>query len=151
MSHTCSNILFHCVWSTQHREPWIKKEFKSRLNSYMRIIIEEEGARLLFINGMEDHVHLLIEMPLTLLIPDLIQKVKPTTTKWMNKTFPELRNKFRWHSGYGVFSVGKSNMQAVINYIKNQEEHHKKMCYKEEFISFLESLKISYNPDRIFD
>ena len=151
MSHTCSSLLSHCVWSTKHREPLIKTELKPRLNSYMRTVIENEGARLLFINGVEDHVHLLLELPLTLLIPDLIEKVKPTTTKWMNRTFPELNNKFRWQAGYGAFSVGKSNMQAVINYIENQEEHHKKMSYKEEYIGFLQALGIPYDPNVIFD
>jgi REP-associated tyrosine transposase len=151
MSHTCSSLLYHCVWSTKHREPLIKNELKPRLNSYMRTVIENEGAKLLFINGVEDHVHLLLAMPLTLLIPDLIEKVKPITTKWMNRTFLELNNKFHWQAGYGAFSVGKSNMQAVINYIKNQEEHHKKVSFKEEYIGFLESLEIPYDSKFIFD
>lgn len=151
MGHTCSNLLAHCVWSTKHREPLIKKELKPRLNSYMRSVIEKEGAKLLFINGVEDHVHLLLAMPLTLLIPDLIEKVKPTTTKWLNRTFPELNNNFRWQAGYGAFSVGKSNLQAVINYIKNQEEHHKKMSYQEEYIGFLKELGIPFDPNLIFD
>jgi putative transposase len=151
MSHAYASSLFHCVWSTKHREPLIKKELKPRVNSYMRTVIENEGAKLLFINGIEDHIHLLLAMPITMLVPDLIEKVKPVTTKWMNRTFPELNSRFRWQAGYGAFSVGKSNMQEVINYIKNQEEHHKKISYQEEFIGFLEAHGILFDPKLIFD
>ncbi len=151
MGHTCSNLLCHCVWSTKNREPYLKKEIKPRLNSYMRTVIDGEGAKLLFMNGVEDHVHLLIAMPLTLLVPDLIEKVKPVATKWLNKTFAEFEGRFRWQEGYGAFSVGKSNLQQVINYIENQEEHHKSVSYKDEYISFLIEQGISYDPNLIFD
>ena len=144
MSHTFSNLLFHLVWSTKNREPFINKNIKNRFHSYIRAVIEREGANLLFINGVEDHVHLLIAMPLTLLIPDLIEKIKPTSTKWCIKTFPEIKG-FKWQEGYGAFTVGKSNLQAVINYIKNQEEHHKTVTFEEELISLLEAQGISYD------
>ena len=144
MSHTFSNLLFHLVWSTKNREPYIKKEIKPRLHSYMRTIIEGEGAKLLFINGVEDHVHLLVAMPLKLLIPDLIEKVKPVSTKWFNKTFLDSKG-FKWQEGYGAFSVGKSNLQEVIKYIENQEEHHKKVSFEQEFMGFLEAQGISYD------
>jgi len=136
MSHTFSNLLFHLVWSTKNREPFIKKEIKHRLHSYIRTVIENEGAKLLFINGVEDHVHLLVATPLTMLIPDLIEKIKPISTKWVVKTFPEITG-FKWQEGYGAFTVGKSNLQAVINYIENQEEHHKTVSFEEELIEFL--------------
>jgi REP element-mobilizing transposase RayT len=144
MSHTYSNLLFHVVWSTKDRIPFIKNEVKPRLHSYMRTVIEREGAKLLFINGVEDHVHLLLAMPLTMLIPDLIEKVKPVSTKWFIKTFPEMKE-FGWQIGYGAFSVGKSNLQAVINYIQNQEEHHKKMTFDEEFANMLKVQGIQYD------
>jgi REP element-mobilizing transposase RayT len=117
----------------------------------MRTVIEGEGAKLLFMNGIEDHVHLLVAMPLTLLVPTLIEKIKPISTKWMNKTFSDLERKFRWQEGYGAFSVGKSNLQEVIKYIENQEEHHKAISYEEEYISFLKAQGISYDPRYIFD
>ncbi len=144
MSHTFSNLLFHVVWSTKNREPLIKKEIKPRLNSYLRSVIESEGAKLLFINGVEDHVHLLLAMPLNMLIPDLIEKIKPISTKWLNKTFPEIKG-FKWQEGYGAFSVGKSNLQEVIKYIENQEEHHKKISFEEEFLGFLKAQGIPYD------
>ena len=149
MSHTFSNLLFHLVWSTKNREPFIKTEIKHRLYSYIRTVIEREGANLLFINGVEDHVHLLVAMPLTMLIPDLIEKIKPVSTKWCVKTFPEI-NKFKWQEGYGAFTVGKSNLQAVINYIKNQEEHHKTVSFESELISLLDAQGIPYDKKYIY-
>ena len=151
MAHTCSNLLCHFVWSTKNREPFIKNEIKPRLNSYTRTVIEREGAKLLFMNGVEDHVHLLIAMPLTLLIPDFIEKTKPVTTKWLNKTYPDFKGKFRWQEGYGAFSVGKSNLQEVIKYIEHQEEHHKTISFQDEYIGFLKSQGISFDSRFIFD
>lgn len=144
MSHTFSNLLFHLIWSTKNQEPFIKKEIKHRFHSYIRTVIDREGAHLLFINGVEDHVHLLVALPLTILIPDLIVKIKPASSKWFTKTFPEI-NGFKWQEGYGAFTVGKSNLQSVINYIENQEEHHKTLTYEEELINLLNAQGIPYD------
>ena len=151
MAHTCSNLLYHLVWSTKNREPFIKNEIKPRLNSYTRKVIEGEGAKLLFMNGVEDHVHLLVATPLTVNIPDLLEKTKPVTTKWLNKTYSEFNGQFSWQKGYGAFTVAKSILQGVINYIATQEEHHKVESYKEGYIRFLEEQGISYDPRFIFD
>lgn len=150
MSHTFSNLLYHLVWSTKNRKPFIKKELKPRLHGYIRTVVNAEGANLLFINGIEDHVHLLIAIPATMLIPDLVEKIKPISTKWFRKSFPEARD-FSWQEGYGVFTVAKSILPSVIKYIENQEEHHKTMSYKEEFLLFLNEQGIPYDPDRVFD
>ena len=87
---------------------------------------------------------------MTLLIPDLLQKIKPASTKWMQKTFPEIKE-FGWQTGYGAFSVGRANLQQVINYIANQEEHHRKISFEEEFIHLLEMQGISYDRKFVFD
>ncbi len=119
------------------------------MHSYLKAVIQKEGAIPLFINGMEDHVHLLIAMPLTMLIPDLIEKIKPVSNKWITKTFPEISG-FAWQEGYGAFSVGKSNLKAVIKYIEDQEEHHKKVTFEEEFASLLNAQGIIFDKT-IFD
>lgn len=139
MSHSFTNLLFHLVWSTKNRQKFIHKEIKPRLYTYMRAVIEKEGAHLLYINGIEDHVHLLVVMPPTILIPDLIAKTKKTSSVWFNRTFLDNKNKFAWQEGYGAFTVGKSNQQQVINYIKNQEDHHKNnnLSYEDEFLNLL--------------
>ena len=138
------------VWSTKNRKPLIKKELKPRLHGYLRTVVNAEGANLLFINGVEDHVHLLIAAPATMLIPGLIEKVKPLSTKWFRKSFPETKD-FSWQEGYGAFSVAKSIMPGVIKYIENQEEHHKTVTYQEEFLHFLKEQGIPYDPDYVFD
>lgn len=149
MSHTFSNLLVHLVWSTKERQPFITKDIKVRLHGYLRHAIENNGAKLLFINGVEDHVHLLCAMPLTLLIPELLEIIKPTSTRWIQKTFPELA-KFSWQVGYGAFSVGRANLQQVINYIANQEEHHRHITFEEEFVSLLEMQGIPYDKNFVF-
>ena len=150
MAHTHSNLLCHAIWSTKNRQPFITKDIKVRLHGYLRRVVDDTGAKLLFINGMEDHVHLLFVMPLTLLIPDLIEKIKPAATKWVKKNFPT-HQEFSWQKGYGVFSVGKSNLQQVINYIANQEEHHRKVTFEEEYIDFLKKQGIPYDVKLIFE
>jgi putative transposase len=130
--------------------PFISKEIKPRLHAYLRTLITNEGANLLFINGIEDHVHLLLAAPATLLVPDLIEKIKPLSTKWVRKTFPELRD-FAWQEGYAGFTVAKSILPNVIKYIQNQEEHHKKISFKQEYLQFLTDQGISFDVDHVFD
>ena len=91
MSHTFSNLLFHLVWPTKDIKPLIKKEIKHRLHSYIRTIIEQEGANLLFINDIEDDVHLLVANATNNDDPGLNPKIKPVSTKWFIKTFPEIK------------------------------------------------------------
>jgi putative transposase len=86
-----------------------------------------------------------------MLVPNLIEKLKPITTKWMNNTFPELERKFGWQEGYAAFSVDRSNLQPIINYIENQEEHHKKVSYQDEYIAFLKAQGIAFDPRFVFD
>ncbi len=150
MSHTFSNLLVHAVWSTKNRQPFITKNIKMRLHGYLRNAVDDNGAKLLFINGMEEHVHLLFVVPLTLLIPELLETIKPASTKWVQKTFPEMKD-FGWQTGYGAFSVGKSNLQQVTNYIVNQEKHHRNVSFEEEFIRLLDMQGIAYDKRFIFD
>jgi putative transposase len=105
---------------------------KQPLYSYLRIAIQDQGAKLLNINGMEDHLHLLIAIPPTITISSLLEAVKPASTKWIQKTFNQ--KGFSWQTGFGAFSVGKSNLQRVINYINNQEKHHQKITFEHHII-----------------
>ncbi|CAM3946661.1 IS200/IS605 family transposase [Flavobacterium jumunjinense] len=116
---------------------------------YITGIIQNQEHKVLAINGTEDHIHIFIGMRPSQSISDLLQDIKASSSKWINdKKF--LKIKFEWQSGYGAFSYSKSHVDKVINYIKNQEEHHKKETFKEEYLKFLKVFEIEYNESYIF-
>ncbi|MFB9094959.1 MULTISPECIES: IS200/IS605 family transposase [Flavobacterium] len=123
--------------------------FKNELYQYITGIIQNQEHKVLAINGTEDHIHIFIGMRPSQSISDLLQDIKASSSKWINdKKF--LKIKFEWQSGYGAFSYSKSHVDKVINYIKNQEEHHKKETFKEEYLKFLKVFEIEYNESYIF-
>ena len=123
--------------------------FKNELYQYITGIIQNQEHKVLAINGTEDHIHIFIGMRPSQSISDLLQDIKSSSSKWINdKKF--LKIKFEWQSGYGAFSYSKSHVDKVINYIENQEEHHKKETFKEEYLKFLKVFEIEYNESYIF-
>ena len=117
--------------------------------NYIAGIINNNGHKLLAINGMPDHVHIFISMRPNQSISDLMQEIKRSSSLWINqKGF--VNGKFEWQEGYGAFSYSKSHVKPVIAYIKNQELHHKKMTFREEYLSFLEKFEVEYDERYIF-
>ena len=117
--------------------------------NYIAGIINNNGHKLLAINGMPDHVHIFIGMRPNQSISDLMQDIKRSSSLWINqKGF--VNGKFEWQEGYGAFSYSKSHVKPVIDYIKNQELHHKKMTFREEYLSFLEKFEVEYDERYIF-
>jgi putative transposase len=145
MAHSYSSMLFHLVWSTKGRHPLILPEIKNRLYGYIRQIANDEGSKIIVMNGMPDHIHILLGIKPNMNLSDLIRQIKTTSSKWVQKTFQE-KGEFGWQDGYGAFSVGMSTLQAVKCYIQNQEEHHLKQSFQEEFIGFLNVHGIGYDP-----
>jgi putative transposase len=92
---------------------------------------------------MEDHIHMLIEVPLTITFSDALQEIKTSSSRWMGRTFA-------WQRGFGLFGVSASNMDAVIRYIRTQESHHRKMTHDEEFIALLKKHRVQYGPQYVF-
>ena len=144
MTHTYSNVLFHLVWSTKNREPFVNADFKRPLYSYINGIVENKKCKLHIINGMPDHVHLLVSIPLTMTIPELVQQIKVSSNRWIKQQSPHFQ-KFSWQEGLGAFTVGYSNFDSVKNYIANQEEHHRSKSFDEEYLDLLKKLKITYD------
>ena len=144
MAHTFSNLVVHVIFSTKDRRPLINPEIKKRLFEYMGGIIREEGGNLLAINGPEDHVHLLFKIPHAKSLADLMRVLKTNSSRWVHEIWGK-RGGFAWQAGYGVFSVSESNVPSVSRYIADQEEHHKKVSFKEEFVAFLKNHGIEYN------
>ncbi len=150
MAHTYSSMLFHVVWSTKQRQPLILPEIKNRLYGYIRKVANDQKATIIVMNGMPDHIHVLLGIKPTMCLADVLCHIKTTSSKWMQKTFPESL-KFGWQGGYGAFSVGLTTLSAVKGYIQNQEEHHQKQTYEEEFINFLKVHGMEYDQRFVLD
>ena len=119
---------------------------KERLWSYTAGICKRQKVFVHEIGGVEDHIHLLLQFPATIAVADAIRTIKTNSSGWMSDQI----GKFAWQEGYGAFSVSKSNMPAVIRYIQNQERHHRKMTFEDEFIGLLERHGIEYDPKYVF-
>ncbi len=120
--HSFTSCLFHCVFSTKGREPWLTAEIRARLWPYLGGIARENEMKALAIGGVADHVHFLVSLPATMPVAKAMQLLKGNSSKWMHETFPQLQA-FAWQEGYGAFSMGVSGMEETSRYIRTQEEH----------------------------
>ena len=146
MSHTYSQNYQHIVFSTKERRKLINKSMQPKLWAYMAGIARNHGFLVLANGGMEDHVHLLIQMPPLLSVAKAVSLIKTNSSSWMN----EHGMKFMWQEGYGDFSVSKSIVGTVERYIANQEKHHRKMTFEEEFVGLLKKHGIEFDPRYVF-
>jgi len=142
MPHTFTNLLAHIIFSTKERSPLIDAELRPNLHAYLGGIVRELNGTPLIINGTDDHVHLLVSLPPTISISDALRVLKTNSSKWVHDT---RRKAFGWQAGYGAFSVSQSNVHSVTQYIASQEEHHRKVLFKEEFVSFLKKHGVEYD------
>ena len=149
MANTYTQLYIQFVYAVKFRAGLIQPKWKDELYKYSTGIIQKNKHKLIAINGMPDQVHILIGINPRQSISDLMQDVKGCSSKWINeKGF--LNQKFEWQDGYGAFSYGRSQGEAVINYINNQEIHHKKVTFREEYLSFLQKFEIEYKEEFIF-
>lgn len=149
MANTYTQVHLHFIFAVKYRQGLIHNPWKDELYKYITGIIHKNNHKLLCINGMPDHVHILIGMRPTQSISDLLQDIKADSSQWINKN-NFLKIKFEWQEGYGAFSYGKSQLHEVITYIENQEEHHKKKTFSEEYLEFLHKFEIDYDEKYIF-
>jgi putative transposase len=149
MSNTYTQIHIHVVFAVKNRVGIIHKDWSDELYKYITGIIQKNDHKLLIINGVEDHVHLFFGMRPTQTLSDLIQDVKANSSKWINeKGF--VQGRFEWQSGYGAFSYSKSQISSVIKYIENQEVHHTKQTFLEEYKNLLDQFEVDYDARYIF-
>src|SRR6266404_9550354 len=141
MSYISSD--FHCVFSTKERRPLIPPELRERLWPFLGGIARQNQMKAIEIGGMPDHVHILLSLPSTLSIAKALQLIKGGSSKWVHDTFPE-RRLFRWQVKYGAFGVSVSQLDKTIQYIRDQEKHHQKMSFQEEFVTLLKKHRIEY-------
>lgn len=141
MAHSYRNHFFHLIWSTKNRKQWISSEIQTRLYSYVGGIIVNYEAKPIEIGGMQDHLHLLVQLNSCDKFSSFVRDIKTGSSLWIHKNFPALKD-FAWQNGYGSFSVSYSVLEDVQQYIRNQEQHHTKMSFEDEFVKFLNLQKI---------
>jgi putative transposase len=146
MSQSLARNLIHLIYSTKDRAPIIRDEIRVDLHAYAVRILTDEGCFVLAINSVRDHMHILFELNKTIALATAIQHVKQGTSRWINELSagPKL---FAWQNGYGAFSVSVSNAEQVIDYIAGQEEHHRKLSFKDELLAFLKKHNVKYNEE----
>ena len=149
MAGTFTFLGIHFVFSTKNRTPFIDDAMKEKLYAYIGGIVREIGGTLIEINAMPEHIHFYAYMPKTISVAKFMEIVKTNSSKWVHGTFPN-KNDFGWQEGYGAFSISKSSENAVIQYIRNQQEHHRNKSFQEEFIDFLNKYGIKYDENYIW-
>jgi REP element-mobilizing transposase RayT len=146
MSHTFTKNHQHIVFSTAGRLKTIDKALQPKLWAYIGGICRNHGIFVRAIGGVEDHVHVLIELPPTWAVAKVVLTMKSNSSKWIN----EKGKKFAWQKGYAAFSVSTSNILAVESYINNQEVHHRKISYEDELMVLLKKHGIDFDPKLVF-
>jgi REP element-mobilizing transposase RayT len=150
MANTYSQINIQCVFAVKGRENLLTKNFRDDLFKYMSGILKNDNAFPLAVGGWTDHVHVFFELLPDLKISDLMRMLKASSSKWINDN-KFLNHKFNWQEGYGAFSYSRSQRNDVIKYIMNQEEHHRKISFKNEYLEMLKSFEVKYDEKYIFE
>ena len=150
MANTYTQIYLHVVFAVKGRDNLISKNWKDELYKYITGIVTNEGQKLIAINGMPDHIHILIGLKPDKSLSDLVRDIKANSSRFINDK-KWINGKFEWQAGFGAFSYSHSQLTNVINYIQNQEEHHKKKIFKEEYIEFLTAFNVDYKNEYIFE
>ena len=149
MSQSLSKIYIHGVFHIKRGSPSIRKSDKEKLYAYMGSIMNDNKCIPIIINGVENHVHLLFIMSKNIALSSFMEQVKKHSSRWI-KTTDSYYNDFAWQGGYGGFSVSQSVINITKKYIENQEEHHKKTTFKEEYLQFLQESEVDFNEDYLW-
>jgi len=150
MANTYTQIYIHIVFSVQGRQSLIKKEWKERLHKYITGIVKNEKQKLIVINSMPDHIHMLIGMKPDIALSGLIRDVKSNSSKFINEEHLT-RGRFNWQEGFGAFSYSHSQLDTVIRYIQNQERHHERKTFRQEYLEILKKFAVDYDDKYVFE
>jgi len=150
MPGTFSQLYIQVVFAVKGRENLIQTSWKDELHKYMAGIIKGKDQKPIIVNGMPDHIHAFIGLRPVMAISDLVRDIKNNSSNFINDS-RLVKGKFSWQEGYGAFSYAHSQVETVYNYILNQEEHHKKKTFREEYIDFLQKFQVEYNEKYLFE
>jgi REP element-mobilizing transposase RayT len=150
MPQSLSKVIIHIIFSTKDREPWVDRAVRARLHAYVATICRDLDADALRVGGVADHLHIITTLPRTLSQAGMVETVKKTSSKWMKGLDPKYRG-FYWQRGYGAFSIGPSQVDAVLKYIEDQEEHHRTRSFQEEYREFLGRYGVEFDERYVWD
>ena len=150
MPNTYSQIYIQIIFAVQGRQNLIASKNREELHKYISGIVQKREQKMLSVFSMPDHTHLLVGLQPSIAISDLVRDIKAGSSNFINDQ-NWIRGKFNWQEGFGAFSYSRSQIDSVIKYILNQEEHHKKFSFKEEYIDFLKKFEIEYNEKYLFN
>ena len=150
MPNTYSQIYLQIVFAVKHRQSLIPKEHKEELHKYITGIVQNRKAKMIAVHCMPDHTHLFVGFKPVMPISDFVKEVKVASNEFINDK-PWMKQKFNWQEGYGVFSYGHSQIDAVAKYVLNQEAHHQTKTFREEYLEFLEKFVIPYDEKYLFE
>jgi putative transposase len=151
MAQSLAKILLHVVFSTRERRPFLKDQaLREELHRYLGGILANRECQPLIIGGVEDHVHLLFAHSRTATVADVVKEVKRGSTAWLKTKSPALSD-FSWQNGYGIFSIGQSQVEEVCAYIAGQEDHHRKNSFQDEFRRLLQRYEIAFDERYVWD
>ena len=150
MANTFSQIYIQTVFAVSGRLSLITQDFKEELYKYITGIVRKQDQKLISINGMADHLHILIGLRPAMALADLVRDIKSDSSEWINKR-KLARGKFGWQEGYGAFSYGHSQLDTIIRYIQNQEKHHRRRSFKDEYLALLCKFEIEFKEKYVFE
>ena len=149
MANTYTQIHIHLVFAVKYRAAQIDKAWKNDLYKYMTGILTNKNHKMLNINGMPDHIHILFGMRPNEALSDIVRDLKKDSAEWIKKK-GFLKSKFQWQEGFGAFAYGRTELDKIHRYIDNQEEHHRATTFREEYLHFLKAFEIDYDDRYIF-
>lgn len=150
MSQSLSRILLHLVFSTKNREPWLDSDLRPRVFAYLAEVGRDMDCTVHRVGGMADHIHMAMELPRTMTVADFVKKVKSASSIWI-KEHGGHHSGFSWQAGYGVFSLGASQLQSLTEYIDRQEAHHRVKGFQEEYLEFLRKYGVACDERHLWE
>jgi putative transposase len=150
MAGTYSQIYIQVVFAVKGRQNLLAKQWRDEVFKYMSGIITNKGQKPIIVNGVDDHVHTFIGLKPSMALSDLVRDMKNNSTNFIND-HAWINGKFSWQEGYGAFSYGHSQIENVYNYISNQEQHHRKQTFQEEYMDFLKKFEVEHDVKYLFE
>ena len=150
MAQSLSKVLIHVVFGTKRRAPLLPQTPYAELHAYAHGILKTQKCHLIEMNNVVDHVHLLFDLHRTEALSDVVMHLKKGTSRWLKEQSPEFQD-FDWQEGYGAFSIGRSQREGLVSYIRKQQQRHARLSYQDEFRKLLDIYQIEYDERYVWD